>query len=271
MEIKYRICKTCNKNKELFAEFYFHSATGYYQGTCKECQCLKRRENHTSLPKKERKIPIKFKICLKCSKRKEINFSNFRKLGNHFSGVCMICSDKEKENKLKERLNVGPLSLDSIKQCIICKTHKNISDFSFSRGIGYYSSYCKTCDVKRKQERVSNFSKETYEKLKEYGRNWHKINKHKSLLTVYKKFDFHRNLENDLTKEYIKEKILKSCSYCGHPSTGLDRIDNSKGHLQSNCISCCWECNTARNDNFSYDEMLIIGKSIKQIKDNRNQ
>jgi hypothetical protein len=31
-------------------------------------------------------------------------------------------------------------------------------------------------------------------------------------------------------------------------------------------VSCCYECNTARNNNFSPDEMLLIGATIRDVK-----
>lgn len=68
-------------------------------------------------------------------------------------------------------------------------------------------------------------------------------------------------------------KMLSSeCVYCGDnymPNLGLDRIDNSKGHLKSNVVTCCYECNTARSDSFSFDEMKVLGAAIKDIKSRR--
>jgi len=31
-------------------------------------------------------------------------------------------------------------------------------------------------------------------------------------------------------------------------TNGIDRIDNSLGYLQSNCVACCWACNLAKGD-----------------------
>lgn len=74
----------------------------------------------------------------------------------------------------------------------------------------------------------------------------------------------------DYTIDELLEVIAKPCVYCGHTSRiGLDRIDNSKGHTKDNTVPCCYECNCARNNNFSFEEMKIIGKAIKQVKDTR--
>lgn len=37
--------------------------------------------------------------------------------------------------------------------------------------------------------------------------------------------------------------MLSSCSYCGGPGGGLDRTDNSKGHVSGNCVPACATCN----------------------------
>lgn len=68
----------------------------------------------------------------------------------------------------------------------------------------------------------------------------------------------------------LENIIHKPCVYCGDTHLiGCDRIDNSKGHLKTNVVPCCCSCNKARGDSFSYEEMLVLGNTIKQIKSNR--
>ena len=60
--------------------------------------------------------------------------------------------------------------------------------------------------------------------------------------------------------------MSQPCIYCGSTKDiGLDRIDNKKGHSKDNVVPCCYICNTARNSNFSFEEMKILGKTIKEI------
>lgn len=88
---------------------------------------------------------------------------------------------------------------------------------------------------------------------------------------AYKLRDRKRGLENDLTREFVLEECKKPCIYCGDTKRiGLDRIDNTKGHTKDNVVPCCYECNCARLDNFTHEEMLIIGKSIAEVKKNRS-
>lgn len=64
--------------------------------------------------------------------------------------------------------------------------------------------------------------------------------------------------------------LTKPCTYCGDTyRIGADRIDNTKGHTKNNVIPCCYECNCARNNNFSFEEMMVIGKTIGEVKRNR--
>lgn len=79
--------------------------------------------------------------------------------------------------------------------------------------------------------------------------------------------------ECDITTDWMLENIThKPCTYCGDTKrVGCDRIDNNVGHLMSNVIPCCYECNCARNRNFTHEEMIIIGKAIKEVKAKRNE
>ena len=91
------------------------------------------------------------------------------------------------------------------------------------------------------------------------------------MLGAYRLSDKNKGFENDLTMGYFKEEVLKGCVYCGDTEKiGFDRLCNKTGHLKSNVVPCCYDCNCARMDNFSHDEMKIIGLSIKAIKVTRN-
>lgn len=75
----------------------------------------------------------------------------------------------------------------------------------------------------------------------------------------------------DIDIDWMIDKIIsKPCHYCGDTHrVGCDRIDNSRGHTKDNVVPCCIECNTARNDFFTYEEMRILGTKIAEIKQSR--
>lgn len=77
----------------------------------------------------------------------------------------------------------------------------------------------------------------------------------------------------DINIDWMIENIItKSCIYCGDTHrVGCDRIDNDKGHTKDNVVPCCYDCNCARNNNFSFEEMKIIGETIRKVKRARNE
>lgn len=55
----------------------------------------------------------------------------------------------------------------------------------------------------------------------------------------------------------------KPCHYCGEaiPTAGLDRVDNTKGYVLDNLVSCCTFCNAAKNTQ-TMDEFIVRCKKI---------
>lgn len=90
------------------------------------------------------------------------------------------------------------------------------------------------------------------------------------MVSSYRIKDKKKSLECNLTIEDMLEIMSKPCIYCGDINRiGCDRIDNNKGHTKDNVVPCCIDCNKARNDNFTFEEMKILGKAIREIKLNR--
>lgn len=79
--------------------------------------------------------------------------------------------------------------------------------------------------------------------------------------------------------------ISRPCHYCSYQlgeavlkGCGLDRLDNQKGYILDNCVSCCAFCNFIKQDLLSADEMkkvaaLLIGlrKNTQPNQDNVNE
>jgi len=163
------------------------------------------------------------------------------------------------------------------RKCVTCKELKPCTYEYFykdkNRPLGLMYR-CKECDKKRPQSKKKpylEFTKEEKAKKRITCKNYSNTDKGKAihLRKAYQYFDIKKGLQNSLTQEDILKIINTPCTYCGFPSTGFDRIDNSKGHILENCVPACKECNVARMNNFTYDEMKIIGLSIKKIKENR--
>ena len=96
-------------------------------------------------------------------------------------------------------------------------------------------------------------------------------NKISRMLSAYRHTDKVRGLKFDLTRDYMENNIVSQpCTYCGSTkNVGCDRIDNKKGHTVDNVVPACYTCNTIRNNHFTVDEMKILGKTIKEIRDKK--
>ncbi|HBI37107.1 MAG TPA: hypothetical protein DDY71_05630 [Spirochaetia bacterium] len=94
---------------------------------------------------------------------------------------------------------------------------------------------------------------------------------------LYRSYRYHalkRDLSFDLTKIEFKYIIDGNCFYCGckplqisstkktngtYIYNGIDRIDNNEGYKLSNCVSCCKNCNIAKNNlsQFEFKNLII--------------
>jgi hypothetical protein len=174
-----------------------------------------------------------------------------------------------------------PIADSVTRKCKVCEEVKELNlEFHYHSTSECYSGICKDCHnlrrrlkwagkeipheftkatVKRKNRRISQnkpYRKTTYANRKRLN---------------YKSLDKKRNLDHNLSLEFLQVALESPCIYCGFNAVGLDRKDNSKGHTEENSVPCCFECNIARNENFSYEEMLLIGRTIREVKQRRIQ
>jgi len=70
----------------------------------------------------------------------------------------------------------------------------------------------------------------------------------------YKKGAMSRHLAFSLTKEEFANISMKNCVYCGCKGpNGIDRINNTKGYSNENCVPACKHCNYAKGNLSSKD------------------
>lgn len=100
------------------------------------------------------------------------------------------------------------------------------------------------------------------------------------LIYKYKLRAKKENIDWDLTDDQCMEIFKRNCTYCGSkPSrerkrntsvfiyNGIDRVNNNKGYIFDNVVSCCMRCNYMKS-NLTVDEFL---GHIKKIWENLNE
>lgn len=159
--------------------------------------------------------------------------------------------------------------------CSCCRKEKELLAVNFcsdkNRKLGF-SYRCKTCDAIKKdnrKERYKNLSQEQKEIYKSKNRKYTSegLGRATSLICSYRKTDRKKEQICDLDREFILTEIFnKSCTYCkSTENIGCDRINNNLGHLKTNVVPCCRICNTTRMNNFSHEEMFLLGEVIQKI------
>jgi len=85
-----------------------------------------------------------------------------------------------------------------------------------------------------------------------------------------------------LSKEEVRQITSQNCFYCGIPPlqsvvslknssrynddylyNGIDRVDNSRGYILSNCVPCCGKCNRMKFTMSKDDFCFIISRVYK--------
>jgi hypothetical protein len=96
------------------------------------------------------------------------------------------------------------------------------------------------------------------------------------LFNSYKLNSKSNNREFKLTKSEFKDLTTKNCYYCDCiPSSvlkskdntgnyiynGIDRVNNNKGYILDNCVSCCGNCNKSKLNRTQEEYLEWIKKS----------
>lgn len=161
--------------------------------------------------------------------------------------------------------------------CKVCKISKQLNlEFYYRSTYNHYSGFCKDCHNRRRKllyaglpipVEFDNLKRENIKEKKVFkNKPWRKTQFANRKRLDYKSIDKKKNRVSDLTVDFINHALNSSCHYCGFKPSGLDRVNHDLGHIMGNCVPCCFECNVARNNNFTYEEMLEIGKVIRKIK-----
>ena len=99
----------------------------------------------------------------------------------------------------------------------------------------------------------------------------------------YRKNAKRRNIKFNISKKFFKEITSENCYYCGSLSSnyramkgyygdfrynGIDRIDNSIGYEENNCVPCCKKCNRSKDVMSKNDFIAWIKDVYNNLKNN---
>lgn len=103
----------------------------------------------------------------------------------------------------------------------------------------------------------------------------------RDLLHGYKQSAEIRKIKFELTMKQFEELTKQNCFYCGetplqirvnnkdkndmYTYNGIDRVDNKKGYLISNCVACCKICNYAKREMSKEDFSKWISKVYSHL------
>jgi 5-methylcytosine-specific restriction endonuclease McrA len=100
------------------------------------------------------------------------------------------------------------------------------------------------------------------------------------LLIIYKAAARRRNYAWELTDAQFDALIQNACHYCGEPPSfrkdwkrfsdafkcnGVDRMDNSLGYADANCVTACKDCNRMKGT-MAYADFIAFLKKAGQFQ-----
>ena len=86
-------------------------------------------------------------------------------------------------------------------------------------------------------------------------------------LRHYRASDKRDNLETDLTLDETRALLSQPCYWCaGRERIGIDRLVNSIGHVKTNCVASCVNCNFILGD-LNFESKLELREGLRRIRE----
>lgn len=222
----------------------------------KRCEYCLENERIRSIERKQKKNKKREEIdeeldddirgCWTCGNIfQEEDFLNSKgEYGNH----CSECRKKRAENERGRDRKGRELSEDA-------KETKRIWRVNNPEKIKEY------LDKYRQSYVYKNRQNERNRVLREYRiknpEKFHKYNEKRKQNIEYKLYYYKNRAKEksyswEITDEYAFELFSEPCFYCNefneYGINGIDRVDNNKGYIDDNIVSCCMECNMIKCD-----------------------
>ena len=208
-------------------------------------------------------MEVQTKCCTHCQMEQPLSeYYVDRRSGTHWAR-CRSCSQLLAKRLGAKRRETNPSIVDTPewiereKKCSKCKSVKKFTEFV--RNIGGKDGLGKVCRpcAKRPPEVIKLRNRKTSVRYSGLKANAKK-----------------RGIVVMLTLDEYSEKVSGCiCHYCNGPlelaGGGLDRIGNEPYYSVANTVPCCVVCNMVKSDVFTYDEMVVLGRVIRNLMDTR--
>jgi len=142
----------------------------------------------------------------------------------------------------------------------------------------HYERYMRINNINGYKNRKINIARKwkqnNKEKIKEYNDKTKFIVKRR--YSGSKSQARRRKKDWNINFEDYSKLISKNCIYCkksikNKTGVGLDRLDNSKGYVLSNVVTCCGDCNSIRGDKLTHEETIVVIEAVLKHRKLQNQ
>ena len=133
----------------------------------------------------------------------------------------------------------------------------------------------------KQKQKQKEYRQKNLDAYNEYRNNYRTKNP-RGIFDVIKQGALKRGIEFILNRDEFEtwyNAQIKKCFYCERTEEQvlsndsimqikcnrltIDRVENNKGYEISNIVLCCKRCNAIKSNYFNKEEMLLIGKIIK--------
>lgn len=163
-----------------------------------------------------------------------------------------VCGDRDCKDRYRPKEEFDELDINILGRCKACRKSNRAYDIKSKAKIRSDPEQWDKVLKQQRDWRINNPDKN------DENNRRRRINAKNKVNTIIK-HAIERKYEFNLDLDFAMTLCTDICYYCDNPPTdeqinGIDRIDNSKGYLIDNVVSCCTVCNiskgTATIDNF---------------------
>lgn len=277
-----KFCPKCNKYFDI-SQFNKNCAQkDGLENYCRKCSRIKSKKYYEKNRNKIKKKYNKYKKYKYNKAYREKNRDKILEKQKEYAKSSFGKFQQYRRNALKRgiffNISYEKFCLFWEKPCFYCGMPiKNISIDRIHNQVGYVFNNCVSCceicnrlkldlsfeDWTFKIEQILNFQLYHSILIKNEDINFLKDKYYK-----YKYRAKNKNMDFCINKLDFLKILKKPCFYCGtidYRFSTIDRMDNQKGYIYDNCLSCCKYCNSGKR-NRKIEEFLFWMERLTNFK-----